>query len=81
MGINADGNSEDDPGAIRAALVAAWFKGKVILTGVALKSLTEKYFSYDVATFLKPFSAGKIARGLRSTRFFLFFVFFEKSIN
>ena len=64
MGINTESNEDDDPGIIRATMIAAWFKGKVILTGVALKALTGRMVSYDVATFLKPFSGTMAATAL-----------------
>eukprot|EP01043_Picozoa_sp_COSAG02_P077982 COSAG02_NODE_17340_length_1011_cov_1.100877_1_plen_79_part_10 len=49
MGINTEGSADDDAGVIRATLIAAWFKGKVILSGIALKALTANVVSYDMA--------------------------------
>lgn len=64
MGINTDVDERDEPGVIRAALIALWFKGKVIITGIALKALTAKLVSYDLATFLKPFAGTMAATAL-----------------
>jgi hypothetical protein len=56
MGINTDTGADDEAGVVQATLIAAWFKGKVILSGVVLKALTARVVPYDTATFLKPFS-------------------------
>ena len=63
MGINTE-TADDEQGALKAAMIAIWFKGKVILTGVALKQVTANIVSYDVATFLKPFSGTMAATAL-----------------
>jgi hypothetical protein len=42
-------------------VAVAFIKGKVVLTGIAFKQVTQRVVDYDVATWLKPYSGTMLA--------------------
>jgi hypothetical protein len=49
---------------IKDVFAVLFIKGKVVITGVLFKQITQRVATYDVATFLKPYSGTMLATAM-----------------
>lgn len=62
MGVDADGGDNEQGRPILITILSIlWIKGRVIITDMLFKVVTDNVCNYDTATWLKPYSGAMLA--------------------
>ena len=62
LGVNASGGDDGGRNPILNVLAVLFIKGKVVLTGILFKQVTQRVAPYDTATWIKPYT-GTVSHG------------------
>ena len=68
MGVESSKETASEESSfLKNVMAIAFIKGKVVLTGVLFKQITQRVAPYQVATWLKPYSGTMLATAIWDT--------------